>query len=163
MYKMLSGLSLDIMQGIFKIKNNFCNTPNVPLFFWRNIKTEMDYSSSLKWVQKPGTPNEMKQVTTLNEFKAKNQIVEVIKLSLPTLQNLLSTGRLHYVMSFDMINVIWLGASGSLNGNINAVVINISIKLTLGISWAIWWNNILLWLLLLFSHIAIVLYLHELV
>ena len=103
---MLSGLSLDIMQGIFKIKNNFCNTPNVPLFFSRNIKTEMDYSSSLKWVQKPGTPNEMKQVTTLNEFKAKNQIVEVIKLSLPTLQNLLSTGRLHYVMSFDMTNFI---------------------------------------------------------
>ena len=57
-------------------------------------------------VQKPGTPNVMKQVTTLNEFKAKNQIVEVIKLSLLTLQNLLSTGRLHYVMSFDMTNVI---------------------------------------------------------
>ena len=56
MYKMLSGLSLDIMQGIFKIKNNFYNTPNVPLFFSRNIKTEMDYSSSLKWSKNLGHP-----------------------------------------------------------------------------------------------------------
>ena len=53
---MLSGLSLDIMQGIFKIKNNFYNTPNVPLFFSRNIKTEMDYSSSLKWSKNLGHP-----------------------------------------------------------------------------------------------------------
>ena len=42
-------------------------------------------------------PKEMKLVTTLDKFKAKSRL-KVRKMSLPTLQNLPSTDRLHYVM-----------------------------------------------------------------
>ena len=42
---------------------------------------------------------EMKQVTTLNQFKAKIKTLEVRKLSLA--QNLPSTDRIHYIMSFN--------------------------------------------------------------
>ena len=39
MYKMLNGLSPDIMQDIFEIKRNYYNTRNAPAFSSRNIKT----------------------------------------------------------------------------------------------------------------------------
>ena len=39
MYKMLNGLSPDIMQDIFKIKSNYYNTRNALAFSSRNIKT----------------------------------------------------------------------------------------------------------------------------
>ena len=55
MYEILNGLSPDIMQDIFETKNNCYNTSNVPAFSSRNIKTHMDYRSSLTWFQKFGT------------------------------------------------------------------------------------------------------------
>ena len=39
MYKILNGLSPDIMQDIFEIKSNYYNTRNTPAFSSRNIKT----------------------------------------------------------------------------------------------------------------------------
>ena len=54
MYKILNGLSPDIMQDIFEIKSNCYNTRNAPVFFSRNIKTDMDYRPSLTWLQKFG-------------------------------------------------------------------------------------------------------------
>ena len=74
MYKTLNGLSPDIMRDIFKIKSNYNNTRNAPVFYSRNIN--MDYRPSLTWLHKFGTlcQKEMKQVTTLNEFKAKIKI-----------------------------------------------------------------------------------------
>ena len=39
MYKILNGLSPDIMQDIFETKSNYYNTRNAPAFFSRNIKT----------------------------------------------------------------------------------------------------------------------------
>ena len=50
MYKMLNGLSPDIMQDIFEIKRNYYNTRNAPAFSSRNIKTDMDYRPSLTWL-----------------------------------------------------------------------------------------------------------------
>ena len=38
MYKILSGLSPDIMQDIFVTKSNYYNTRNAPAFCSRNIK-----------------------------------------------------------------------------------------------------------------------------
>ena len=67
-------------------------------------------------------PKEMKQITTLNEFKAQNQNLEVRKLSLPTLQNLPSTNRVHYIMIFNM-PVVLLRVRGSLSGKVNAAEI----------------------------------------
>ena len=39
MYKMLNGLSPDIMQDIFETKRNYYNTRNAPAFSSRSIKT----------------------------------------------------------------------------------------------------------------------------
>ena len=77
MYKILNGLSPDIMQDIFEIKRNYYNTSNAPTFSSRNIKTvryglqTISYMAPNIWDL---VPKEMKQVTTLNEFKAKIKI-----------------------------------------------------------------------------------------
>ena len=77
MYKMLNGLSSDIMQDIFETKSNYYNTRNAPTFSSRNIKTvryglqTISYMAPKIWDL---VPKEMKQVPTLNEFKAKIQI-----------------------------------------------------------------------------------------
>ena len=77
MYKILNGLSPDIMQDIFEIKSNYYNTRNAPAFSSRNIKTvryglqTISYMAPKIWDL---VPKEMKQVTTLNEFKAKIKI-----------------------------------------------------------------------------------------
>ena len=56
MYKILNGLSPDIMQDIFETKSNYYNTRNAPTFSSRNIKqVDMDYRPSLTWLQKFGT------------------------------------------------------------------------------------------------------------
>ena len=77
MYKILNGLSPDIMQDIFETKSNYYNTRNTPAFSSRNIKTvryglqTISYMAPKIWDL---VPKEMKQVTTLNEFKAKIKI-----------------------------------------------------------------------------------------
>ena len=77
MYKILNGLSPDIMQYIFEIKRNYYNTRNAPAFSLRNIKTvryglqTISYMAPKLWDL---VPKEMKQVTTLNEFKTKIKI-----------------------------------------------------------------------------------------
>ena len=77
MYKILNGLSTDIMQDNFETKSNYYNTRNVPAFSSRNIKTvryelkTISYMAPKIWDL---VPKEMKQVPTLNEFKAKIKI-----------------------------------------------------------------------------------------
>ena len=77
MYKILNGLSQDIMQDIFEIKSNYYNTHNTPAFSSGNIKTvryglqTISYMAPKIWDL---VPKEMKQVTTLNEFRAKIKI-----------------------------------------------------------------------------------------
>ena len=74
MYKILNGLSPDIMQDIFKTKGNYYNTRNAPAFSTRYIKTvryglqTISYMAPKLWNL---LPKEMKQITTLNEFKPK--------------------------------------------------------------------------------------------
>ena len=88
MYKILNVLSADIMQDIFGTKINYVNTRNAPAFSSRNIKT-VRYGLQTISCMAPKiwdlAPKEMKQVTTLNELKAKIKNLEVRKLSLPTL------------------------------------------------------------------------------
>ena len=80
MYKILNGLSPDIMQDIFETKCNYYNTHNAPTFSSRNIKTvrywlkTMSYMTPKSWNL---VPKEMKQITTLNESKA---IIKIWKL-----------------------------------------------------------------------------------
>ena len=63
MYKVLNGLSPDIMQDIFAIKSNYYNTRNGPAFSSRNIKTvryglqTISYMASKIWDL---VPKEMK-------------------------------------------------------------------------------------------------------
>ena len=73
MYKVLNGLFPDIMQDISKTKSNYFNTRNWQVLSSRITKKDMDYRPYLTWLQKFGTlyPKKTKQVTTLNEFKAK--------------------------------------------------------------------------------------------
>ena len=77
MYKILNVLSPDIMQDIFEIKSNYYNTRDAPAFSSRNIKRvryglkTISYMAPKIWNL---VPKEMKQVTTLNEFKAKIKI-----------------------------------------------------------------------------------------
>ena len=82
MYEILNGLSPDIMQDIFKIKRNYYNTRNAPAFSSRNIKT-VRYGLQTIFYMAPKiwdlVPKEMKQVTTLNEFKAKIKIWKLEK------------------------------------------------------------------------------------
>ena len=101
MYKILNYVSPEVTKNIFKTKPNYYNTLNALIFSKRNVKTvryglqTMSYMGPKIWDL---VPKEMKRVTTLNEFKAK---IKVRKLSLLTLQNLPSTDRLHYIMSFN--------------------------------------------------------------
>ena len=76
MYKILNGLSPDIMQDVFETKCNYYNR-NAPTFSSRNIKT-VRYGLQTIFYMTPKiwnlVPKEMKQITTLNEFKAKIKI-----------------------------------------------------------------------------------------
>ena len=77
MYKILNGLSPDIMQDSFETKSNYYNTRNAPTFSSRNIKTvryglqTISYMAPKIWNL---VPKEMKQIPTLNDFKAKIKI-----------------------------------------------------------------------------------------
>ena len=77
MYKILNGLSPDIMQDIFETTSNYHNTSNAPAFSSRNIKT-VRYGSQTTSYMAPKiwniVPKEMKQATILNECKAKIKI-----------------------------------------------------------------------------------------
>ena len=64
MYKILNGLSPDIMQDIFETKSNYYDTRKAPTFFSRNIAPKI-------WNL---VPKEIKQIPTLNEFKNKIKI-----------------------------------------------------------------------------------------
>ena len=74
MYKILNELSPDIMQDILETKSNYYNTRNAPTFSSRYIKTvryglqTISYMPLKIWNL---VPKEMKQITTLNEFKAR--------------------------------------------------------------------------------------------
>ena len=77
MYMILNGISPDIMQDIFKIKSNYCNTCNVPAFFSGNIKIvrqglhTSSYMTPKIW---DFVPKEIKQVTILNKCKTNRGI-----------------------------------------------------------------------------------------
>ena len=100
MYKILSSLPPEIMKEIFKTKTNYYDALNALIFSKRNVKTlryglkTMYYMGTTIW---DFVPKEKKQITTMNEFKTKIKIWKLRKLSLPTLQNLPSTDRLHYI------------------------------------------------------------------
>ena len=72
MYKILNGLSSDI----FETKSNCYNTRNAPAFSSRNIKTvryglqTISYMAPKIWDL---APKELKQVTTMNEFRPKSK------------------------------------------------------------------------------------------
>ena len=80
MYKTLNGSSPDFMQDIFETKNNYYNTRNAPAFSSRNIKT-IRYRLQTISCMNPKIlgldPKEMKQATTLNEFKSKIKIAKL--------------------------------------------------------------------------------------
>ena len=65
------------MKDVFKTKANYYNTLNAVIFSKRNVKTvicglqTISYMGPKIWYL---VPNEMKQVATLNEFKAKIKI-----------------------------------------------------------------------------------------
>ena len=77
MYKVLNGLSAEITKDIFETTSNYYNTRNAPGFSSRNMKRvrfvlqTISYMSPKIWDL---ILKEMKQVTTLNEFKAKIKI-----------------------------------------------------------------------------------------
>ena len=77
MSEILNELSPDTMKIIFETESNYCNTRNAPAFYSRNIKTGryrlqiISYMATKNWDL---APKEMKQVTTLKEFKAKIKI-----------------------------------------------------------------------------------------
>ena len=74
---MLNSLSPEIMKDIFKIKINYYNTLNALMFSKRNVKT---VSYGLQTISYKGpkiwdlVSKEMKQVSALNELKAKIKI-----------------------------------------------------------------------------------------
>ena len=82
MSEILNELSPDTMKDIFETKSNYCNTRNAPVFSSRNIKTgrhrlqTISYMAPKIWNL---APKEMKQVTTLKEFKAKIKISKLEK------------------------------------------------------------------------------------
>ena len=83
MYKILDGYA-----SIFKTKSNFYTTPNAQGFSSRHTKTVRRGLQTISYMAPKILdllPKEMKQVTTLNEFKAKNQNLRFRELSLPTL------------------------------------------------------------------------------
>ena len=65
------------MQNIFEIKSNYYNICNAPTFSSRNIKT-VRYGLQTIYYMAPKiwtlVPKEMKEIHTLNEFKAKIKI-----------------------------------------------------------------------------------------
>ena len=71
---MLNGLSPDIMQDNFEAESSYYNNRNAPRFSARNIKIvryglqTISYMTPKIWDL---VPKEMKQVISLNEFKAK--------------------------------------------------------------------------------------------
>ena len=99
MYKILNGLSPDIMQDIFETKSNYYNIRNAPAFSSRNIKT-IRYGLQIISCMTPKiwglVPKDMKQATTLNEFKSK---IKIAKLENCTCQlcrtYLIQVGSLH--------------------------------------------------------------------
>ena len=74
MYKILNSISPEIMKNIFQTKTNYYNTRNALIFSQRNVKT-VRYGLQTIFYMDPKiwdlVPKEIKQVTTLNEFKAK--------------------------------------------------------------------------------------------
>ena len=74
--KKLNGLPPDIMQDIFETESNY-NTRNAPSFSSRNMNTVWYGLQTISYMV-PNiwdlVPKEMKQVTYLNEFKAKIKI-----------------------------------------------------------------------------------------
>ena len=84
MYKILNGLSPDIIQAIFETKSNYFNTHNAPAFSSRNIKTVRYGLQTISYMAPKIcdlVPKEMKQV--MNSRPKLN--LEVRKFSLPTL------------------------------------------------------------------------------
>ena len=77
MYKMLNSLSPDIMKDIFKTTTNYYDNLNA-LIFSKKIVTPIKYELQTMSYMSPKiwdlVPKEMKQFTTLNEFKAKIKI-----------------------------------------------------------------------------------------
>ena len=77
MYKILNGLSPDIMQDIFETKSNYYNTCNAPAFSSRNIKTvRYCLQTMFYWTAKIWDllPQKLKLVINLNELKDKLKI-----------------------------------------------------------------------------------------
>ena len=74
MNKILNNISPEIMKNIFQTKSNYYNTCNALIFSQRNVKT-FRYVLQTIFYMNPKiwdlVPKEIKQVTTLNEFKAK--------------------------------------------------------------------------------------------
>ena len=76
MYEILNGLSPDIMHSILETKSDHYNTHNMPAFSSRNIKTvryglqTISYMAPKIWDL---VPKELKQVTTMNEFRPKSK------------------------------------------------------------------------------------------
>ena len=77
MYKILNGISPDIVQDIFETKSNYYNIRNAPTFSSRNIKTvryglqTISYMVPKIWKL---VPKKRKQIPILNELKAKIKI-----------------------------------------------------------------------------------------
>ena len=71
---MLNGLSPDIMQDNFEAESNYYNNRNAPRFSARNIKIVRYGLQTISYMTpkiRDLVPKEMKQVISLNEFKAK--------------------------------------------------------------------------------------------
>ena len=69
MYKILNGLSPNIIQDIFETKSNYYKTRNAPAFSSRNIKTVRYGSQTISYMAPKIWDlihKEMEQVTTLN-------------------------------------------------------------------------------------------------
>ena len=67
-------------------------------------------------------PKEMKQVTTLNEFKAKIKIWKLENCSCRLCRTYLPQIGFIYIMHFNMTNVLRLRERGSLSGNNTAEI-----------------------------------------
>ena len=77
MYKILNGISPDIVLDIFETKSNYYNIRNAPTLSSRNIKTVRYGLQTISYmvpkIWKP-VPKMMKQIPILNELKAKIKI-----------------------------------------------------------------------------------------
>ena len=103
MYKISNSLSLEIMKDLFKTKIIYYNTLNALIFPKRNVKTVMDYRPCLHGSCDLG-PCTQRDETSLKQLwmnlRPKSNFRKVRKLSLPILQNLPSTDKLHHIISF---------------------------------------------------------------